>query len=76
MSPVGLRTKNHCAGEGQQQIVSQAVAAGCFSRKSQIYEYEISKHLPCRVHSICESYLLYALLGYALSGLLNQWDIT
>jgi hypothetical protein len=25
MSPVGLGTKNHCAGEGQQQFSSQSV---------------------------------------------------
>jgi hypothetical protein len=25
MSPVGLKTKNHCAGEGQQQFSSQSV---------------------------------------------------
>jgi hypothetical protein len=26
MSPVGLGTENHCAGEGQQQFSSQAVS--------------------------------------------------
>jgi hypothetical protein len=26
MSPVGLGTKNYCAGEGQQQFVSQSVS--------------------------------------------------
>jgi hypothetical protein len=26
MSPVGLGTKNHCAGEGQQQFSSQSVS--------------------------------------------------
>jgi hypothetical protein len=25
MSPVGLETKNHCAGEGQQQFSSQTL---------------------------------------------------
>jgi hypothetical protein len=25
MSPVGVRTKNHCAGEGQQQFSSQEI---------------------------------------------------
>jgi hypothetical protein len=28
MSPVGLGNKNHCADEGQQQFINQAVSAG------------------------------------------------
>jgi hypothetical protein len=27
MNPVGLRTKNHCAGEGQQQFSSQSISS-------------------------------------------------
>jgi hypothetical protein len=37
MSPVGLGTKNHCAGEGQQQFSSQSVSNAIIEVQYPLY---------------------------------------